>query len=508
MGGINNQAGASFITRAFGSIRNDPDAPSSSTDPQSSAPSLGIDQDAKSIASGRQSALSLSPLEGLEDFLGGVLSSVMDGLGEIAGLFSEPIAETRAIQENRRSGEQAALDDRKMTFERLKSKLLGGGSLDASDLRKLQSLNDGRYDDNVLICQLHDLAGIKEDFELSGEIPDSYRERIENVAQSEDPELRSVAVDLLARIEAEAAHPTIEPTYDKFKARFLRDGSLKDNDFFTLLPMAEAGGARIDDLMAIASLTDTYRQDEKLSEQDKARLNQLLTSKDPDLSVAAGKLTSKMAADAARPPIELTAPLPTRAEPKYERYEQQDDHQKYLLAENLTSDSQVMTALRNFSSLSIRDKMDLAQTIANKQAAIYGFDSAKMQFDPSLPGLACYEKGTVQIRLGAVALDDPARFVNAITHEQSHVYQDQMAARLKSGKISEDDPMYQTVEAWRANDKAYISPPTVTAEEAEVNRIEHQTKLRAYLSQPLEKHAFETGDYVSAEVKKCLKDRQ
>lgn len=453
-----------------------------------------MEQDSASVATGKQSFISLDELgDALGDAISDLFSSVVDGLDQIVEALTFDSS------------------DDSPAFASLKARFLQEGSLDARELKALESLGKGRKA-SALIWQLHDLAGIKDDFQLYGTVPANYRGRVEKIAQSQDPELRDAAMELLSRMDAEAASPSIQPSYDKFMARFLRDGKLRERDLETLPAMAKACGEgeknRIYDLLDMAILIDTYGTYEDLSPKGKLLLAELMQSGSPELSEAARNLTSKMATDAARTPIDFTAPLPPRAELKYQTFSQQDDYQKDLLVRSLTSDPQVMEALKNFDSLSLRDKTNLAQAIADKQAAIYGFEPTEIYLDPGSPHNegGGYSFATKRVRLGALALNDPTEFVNTIAHEHAHAYQHQVEERLSSGTLSKDDPLYRTAEKWLDNQKAYIPAPNDSLAEAKAHWSEYQAKQKKYQSQPVEKHAWETGDYVSAEVMKQVKE--
>lgn len=456
-------------------------------------------QDAASLTAGKQSALSL---------LDPMFDEASDLLGGLVDLVSLPFAEMPGTGAE---GQVVASSAGEPSYDSLKAKFLREGALSMADFDVLGAQLKGSKEPEKLV-ELHDLSLAKDEFQLYGELPDGFAGRVAELAKSKDPDFSRVAEELLSSLEAQASNPAIQPSYDKFKARFLRDGMLSSVDLEKMDAYASgtdlAEQDKLYDLSDLASLKDGYKKYEEISPYNQGILAQLAASSDPEISSAAKNMTVKMASDAQRPHFEFTAPLPPKAAPRYtdpSRQDDQDDHQKDLVVSNLASDPQVMEALRNFSSLSISDKLDLAQTIVNKQAAIYGFQPEPIVYDPQLGEgiLGVHRSLSHDIALNLGALRSPEQLINTVTHENAHAYQSQLSDALVNGTLPTTDPLYQTALQWTRNIHAYKNPPEL---EKPLSPEEAQAMSRAYMEQPIERHAYDTGNHIAAEVKKRMRD--
>ncbi|MNT78309.1 hypothetical protein D3C72_2175340 [compost metagenome] len=75
--------------------------------------------------------------------------------------------------------------------------------------------------------------------------------------------------------------------------------------------------------------------------------------------------------------------------------------------------------------------------------------------------------------------------MNTVTHEQAHAYQWEKGVDATKGRMDPADPLYDTAVSWYKNFFEYAQP---------------SNGYEAYRTQPIEAHAFATGDTVAAGV--------
>ncbi|MOA44737.1 hypothetical protein D3C78_1670570 [compost metagenome] len=82
-------------------------------------------------------------------------------------------------------------------------------------------------------------------------------------------------------------------------------------------------------------------------------------------------------------------------------------------------------------------------------------------------------------------LADARNFVNTVAHEQAHAYQWEKGKAAATGQMLPSDPLYPAARSWYDNYFNYQQPTS---------------SYQAYRTQPIEEHAFATGDAVAGGV--------
>lgn len=185
---------------------------------------------------------------------------------------------------------------------------------------------------------------------------------------------------------------------------------------------------------------------------------------------------------------QLAAALPALPErPQSQDWKQNDLSNRASLIMGIRGDAGLQAAFANWDALPNELRLEAGKRIAALEGAAYGFEPAAIQLDTSLrkPSYGYYHPGENQVHLSPDTLANLKEFVNTVTHEQAHAYQWEKAVDAKKGRMSADDPLYATAMAWHANYFNYTDP---------------SYGYQAYRTQPIEAHAFATGDAVVAGV--------
>jgi hypothetical protein len=185
----------------------------------------------------------------------------------------------------------------------------------------------------------------------------------------------------------------------------------------------------------------------------------------------------------------LSEPLPALPGPAKGPDAQQNDLQNRAEAiKAIRQDPALQAALANWNALSNDVRLQAGQRMSAIMGKVYGFKPFDVEIDPSLrpPTQGYFSPGTNQLALSPSILSNPQEFVNTVTHEQAHAYQHEKARDASSGRLPASDPLYATARAWGQNFSNYATPD--------------YNGYQAYRNQPIEAHAFATGNAISAGV--------
>ena len=165
-----------------------------------------------------------------------------------------------------------------------------------------------------------------------------------------------------------------------------------------------------------------------------------------------------------------------------------DDQRRAELTEAIKADKELMDAKDDWASTDISKRIALLQKTLVKECEIYGMPVPTVQtFEEPMPGdLGSFNPGTNVIRINvhpSATFDDFYDTIDTIVHENAHNYQDYLVTRLTEGLIQPGDPDYKQAIMFASNSVAqsYVDG----AEDREI-----------YEKQPLEEHAWKTGDGV------------
>lgn len=185
---------------------------------------------------------------------------------------------------------------------------------------------------------------------------------------------------------------------------------------------------------------------------------------------------------------QLLGPLPAIPEkPQRDDWRQNDLLNRAQLIKSIRADAALQSAFADWEKLPADVKLAAGNRISALEGAIYGFQPASLQLDAFLkkPSYGFYHPVEDKVHLSPDTLSDLREFVNTVTHEQAHAYQWEKGVDAKNGRMAPSDPLYETALSWYGNFFDYAQP---------------KDGYEAYRTQPIEAHAFATGDGVAAGV--------
>lgn len=165
-----------------------------------------------------------------------------------------------------------------------------------------------------------------------------------------------------------------------------------------------------------------------------------------------------------------------------------DDQRRAELTEAIKADKELIGAKDNWATTDIPKRIALLQKTLVKECSIYGMPVPTVQtFEEPMPGdLGSFNPGTNVIRINvhpSATFDDFYDTIDTVVHENAHNYQDYLVTRLNEGLIQPGDPEYKQAVMFASNS---VAQSYVNGEE------DHAI----YEKQPLEEHAWKTGDGV------------
>jgi hypothetical protein len=184
---------------------------------------------------------------------------------------------------------------------------------------------------------------------------------------------------------------------------------------------------------------------------------------------------------------QLEGPLPPApaSKPETTDWKGRDRFDRETLIKTLRQDVAVTAGLSAWKTLPPDLKLQLGQRISNIQAAIYGFKPVTLRFEDG-PYRGGFHPGNGgEITIGPKSLVSAREFLNTVVHEQLHAFQWEKGNQALRKQLDPADPYAAIAPAWLDNFYAYQTPAR---------------GYRAYRDQPIEAHAFATGDQVSAAV--------
>jgi hypothetical protein len=170
------------------------------------------------------------------------------------------------------------------------------------------------------------------------------------------------------------------------------------------------------------------------------------------------------------------------------------------IARSLAGDEDLQAAQANWKSLKPQEKVGALQKVLDAQSQAYGIDPPEVEMfdeEKTPDGLiksGSYKDGKIRVNTNAdSAFNDFDSAVDLIAHENAHAYQDALVERLNSGELQPGDPEYAQAKTFASNkrDGAYI-------------RMDSPADEQDYRMQPMEDHAFDTGQRLSKSILKVL----
>ena len=176
-------------------------------------------------------------------------------------------------------------------------------------------------------------------------------------------------------------------------------------------------------------------------------------------------------------------PLPARA-PRG-NWPEEDLARRAALIQALQADEAVTRALASWKQMPQDLKLKLGERISAVQAAVYGFRAVPLRVEPGPYRGGFHPANGGEITIGPKSLVSAAEFLNTVVHEQTHAMQWEKGLAASRRQLDAADPYAAVATRWHDNFFDYAPP---------------SAGYRAYREQPVEAHAFATGDAVAAAV--------
>lgn len=183
---------------------------------------------------------------------------------------------------------------------------------------------------------------------------------------------------------------------------------------------------------------------------------------------------------------QLVSPLPPLPSvPKSQDWQTRDLACREALIQTLRQDEAVIKGLRAWPRLPQDLRMQLGERISAIQGGIYGFHPRPLGLEDG-PYRGGFQAGSNQpITFGPKSMVSAAEFLNTLVHEQTHAMQWEKGDAASRKKLDPADPYTAIANTWYDNFFDYHTP---------------SKGVRAYREQPVEKHAYATGDAVAEGV--------
>lgn len=183
---------------------------------------------------------------------------------------------------------------------------------------------------------------------------------------------------------------------------------------------------------------------------------------------------------------QLAGPLPALPERAVaETWQQADQANRTALIAALRGDEAVSNGLAAWQQLPQGLKLQLGERISAIQAEAYGFRPVTLRIEAGPYRGGFHPANGGEVTIGPKALVSASEFLNTVVHEQTHAMQWEKGEALVRGRLDSADPYGAVAAGWLDNFYDYASP---------------SAGYKVYRSQPIEAHAFATGDAVAAAV--------
>jgi hypothetical protein len=172
-----------------------------------------------------------------------------------------------------------------------------------------------------------------------------------------------------------------------------------------------------------------------------------------------------------------------------------DESRRGALIEELGKDTEVMEARKGWAGKTTEQRLAVLMRVLKAECRIYGMPEPVVRLfnePPGDEGFFSSSSGTLNLNTHPDSgFSDFKEAVDTVVHENMHNYQYFLAQRLEEGLLEPGDPEYAEAQIFAANDAPYGYVDT--DEEPDPDEAEKNP----YKTQPLEAHAWDTGDGVA-----------
>lgn len=182
-------------------------------------------------------------------------------------------------------------------------------------------------------------------------------------------------------------------------------------------------------------------------------------------------------------------------DPEFKRV---DEERRDELVTALKADKDVTDARNKWSEMTDDQRLAVLMKVLNAECKVYDIPVPTVRLFNEPPGdEGFFASNTLTLNLNThieSGWSDYKEAVNTVIHENMHNYQAVLVQRLEEGIITKDDPEYVQAKIFAAND----APGGYVDTEEPLDDDESGTN--PYKTQPLEAHAWDTGDGVAEEL--------
>jgi hypothetical protein len=186
-------------------------------------------------------------------------------------------------------------------------------------------------------------------------------------------------------------------------------------------------------------------------------------------------------------------------------FKKQDKARRDRLVDEIGNDDEVRAARKGWAAKPVDDRVKVLKKVVAAECRIYGMPAPDFRLfnePPGDEGFFSPSDGTLNINIHPESgFADFKEALNTVLHENMHNLQAVMGQRLEEGIIVPGDPDYMQALIFAANDAdfGYVDSD-------EDDDIEDDEPVKdAYKNQPVEMHAWDTGDEVSEGIVKMGK---
>ena len=187
-------------------------------------------------------------------------------------------------------------------------------------------------------------------------------------------------------------------------------------------------------------------------------------------------------------------------------FKAEDEKRRGELVDALKADKEVMQARGDWATMSDDKRLVILVKVMNAECKVYKIPAPAVLLFYVPPGdEGFFSPDTMSLNLNThpdSGWSDYKEAINTVVHENMHNYQAVLVQRLQEGIITKEDPEYAQAMIFAANDEpgGYV-PPSEKLDPDE-------TGTKPYKTQPVEAHAWDSGDDVAKELMSGTKPKK
>jgi hypothetical protein len=187
-------------------------------------------------------------------------------------------------------------------------------------------------------------------------------------------------------------------------------------------------------------------------------------------------------------------------------FKAEDEKRRGELVEALKADKEVTGARGKWATMDDDQRLAVLVKVMNAECKVFKIPAPAVLLFYVPPGdEGFFSPGSMTLNLNThpdSGWSDYKEAINTVVHENMHNYQAVLVQRLQEGIITKDDPEYTQALIFAANDEpgGYVAPSE------KLDPDESGTK--PYKTQPVEAHAWDTGDGVAKDLMSGTKPKK